>query len=61
MRRSIELQPDAKADLHLRIGWLFDAAGAKNLAAEEYKQLLLKKPNHPHKEKLQKYISENAK
>lgn len=61
MRRSIELQPDEKADLHLRIGWLYDAAGAKNLAAEEYRQLLQKKPNHPHKDKLQKYISENAK
>jgi tetratricopeptide (TPR) repeat protein len=60
MRRAIELSPDAKADLHLRIGWLFDAAGAKNLAAEEYKQLLQKKPDHPMKEKLMKYISEHA-
>ena len=61
MRRALELSPDAKADLHLRIGWLYDAAGAKELAAEEYKQLLQKKPNHPQKEKLQKYIGENAK
>ena len=60
MRRAMELSPDAKADLHLRLGWLFDAAGAKNLAAEEYKQLLQKKPSHAQKEKLQKYISENA-
>ena len=61
MRRAIELAPDAKADLHLRIGWLYNAAGAKNLAAEEYKQLLQKKPDHPFKSELLKYISENSK
>ena len=61
MRRAMELAPDAKADLHLRIGWLYDAAGAKDLAAVEYKQLLKKKPNHPLKEKLLKYINENSK
>jgi len=61
MRRAMELSPDAKADLHLRIGWLYDAAGAKNLAAEEYKQLLQKKPNHSLREQLLKYVRENAK
>ena len=61
MRRAIELAPDAKADLHLRIGWLYNAAGAKNLAVEEYKQLLQKKPDHPLKTDLLKYISENSK
>jgi len=61
MRKAIELSPAEKADLHLRIAWLYDAAGAKNLAAEEYKLLLQQKPNHPDKEKLQRYIAENAK
>jgi len=61
MRRAIELAPAEKADLHLRIAWLYDAAGAKNLAAEEYKLLLQKKPNHPEKQKLLQYIAENSK
>jgi len=60
MRRAMELAPEAKADLHLRIGWLYDAAGGKNLAAEEYKQLLQKKPDHPQKDQLLKYIKENS-
>jgi len=61
MRRAMELSPLEKADLHLRIAWLYDAAGAKDLAAEEYKLLLQQKPNFPDKEKLQRYIAENAK
>ena len=61
MRRAIELAPMEKADLHLRIAWLYDVAGAKNLAAEEYKLLLQKKPNHPEKQKLLQYIAENSK
>jgi predicted Zn-dependent protease len=61
MRRALELAPDAKADLHLRLGWLYNAAGAKNLAADEYKQLLQKKPDHALKAQLSKYIAENSK
>ena len=59
MRRAIEISPEQKADLHLRIAWLYDAAGAKNLAAEEYKLLLQKKPNHPDKQKMLDYIAAN--
>ena len=61
MRRAMELAPDEKAELHLRLGWLYDAAGAKNLAAEEYKQFLQKRPNYPQKAKLLQYIKENSK
>jgi tetratricopeptide (TPR) repeat protein len=61
MRRAMELAPDTKADLHLRLGWLFDAAGAKDQAAEEYKQFLQRRPNYPQKDKLQQYRKENAK
>jgi tetratricopeptide (TPR) repeat protein len=60
MRRAIEISPDGKADLHLRIAWLYNAAGAKDLAAAEYKLLLEKKPNHPDKQKLLQYIAENS-
>jgi predicted Zn-dependent protease len=60
MRRAIELSPMEKADLHLRIAWLYNAAGAKNLAAEEYKMLLEKKPNHPDRQKMLDYIAANS-
>jgi len=61
MRRAIEISPDGKADLHLRIAWLYNAAGAKGLAAAEYKLLLERKPNHPEKQKLLQYIADNGK
>ena len=37
-----------------------NAAGAKDLAAQEYKLLLQAKPNHPDKEKMLQYIAENS-
>ena len=60
MRKAIEIAPVEKADLRLRIAWLYNAAGAKDLAAHEYKLLLQVKPDHPEKEKLLKYIAENG-
>jgi len=60
MRRAIEISPEGKADLHLRIAWLYNAAGARNLAAAEYKLLLEKKPNYPDKQKLLDYIAQNS-
>jgi predicted Zn-dependent protease len=60
MRKAIALAPAEKADLHLRIAWLYNAAGAKNLAAKEYKQFLEQRPNYPDKAKLEQYIKENG-
>lgn len=60
MRRAIEISPIEKADLHLRIAWLYNAAGAKDQAAEEYKLLLAKVPNHPYKLKMLEYIAANS-
>lgn len=59
-RKAIEVAPSEKADLYLRIGALYHAAGGKALAAEEYKKLLQIRPEHPDKEKLLKYINENS-
>ncbi|MFL6466763.1 MAG: tetratricopeptide repeat protein [Pyrinomonadaceae bacterium] len=59
MNRAIELDPNGKADLHLRIAALYNVAGAKDLAANEYKLFLQKRPNYPDREKMEKYISEN--
>lgn len=59
LNEAIRLAPIEKADVHLRLAALYNAAGAKNLAAVEYKLFLEKVPNHPDKEKLKKYIDEN--
>ena len=59
MNRAIEIDPDGKAELHLRIAALYNAAGAKNLAANEYKLFLQKKPNYPDRQRMEKYIAEN--
>ena len=59
MNRAIEIAPLEKAELHLRIAALYDAAKAKNLAANEYRLFLKKKPDFPDKQKLEAYIFEN--
>ncbi len=55
-RKAIELDPKSKAILHLRIGSIYDAAGSKDLAAAEYKLLLVAFPDHPDRQSLAKYI-----
>jgi len=57
---ALRLAPLAKAELHLRLAWLYNAKGYKDKAAEEYKQFLKKNPNHPDKEKMEKYIKDNS-
>lgn len=50
-----------KPEAHLRLGWLYNAAGMKDKAALEYEQFLKKKPDYPDRKKLQDYISANKK
>lgn len=57
--QSIKLDPVGMADGHLLIARLYELAGAKNLAAREYKAFLLKVPDYAEKAKLEKYIKEN--
>ena len=61
LNEAIRLAPIEKAELHLRLAALYNAAGAKEKAAMEYKLFLQKMPNHPDKDKLTKYINENVK
>ncbi len=61
LNRAIALAPVEKADLHLRLAALYDAANLKPRAVEEYKQFLVKRPDHPDKKKFEKYIQENQK
>jgi Tfp pilus assembly protein PilF len=50
-----------KADAHLRLATLYNAAGLKSQAAAEYEQFLKKKPDYPSREKLEQYIAEQKK
>lgn len=58
---ALRLDPNGKAEVHLRLAALYHGAGAKDRAAAEYEQFLLKRPEHPEKKKLQDYVSENKK
>lgn len=50
-----------RSDAHLRLGWLYNAAGYKDKAAIEYEEYLKKNPNYPERNKLKEYISANKK
>jgi len=49
------------ADAHLLLGALYNGAGMKDKAADEYEQYLKKKPDDPDKKTLEQYISANKK
>lgn len=59
LNEALRLAPVEKAELHLRLASLYDAAGLKGKAATEYKLFLEKRPDHPEKAQLQKYIADN--
>jgi tetratricopeptide (TPR) repeat protein len=48
-------------EAHLRLGWLYNAAGMKDKAAVEYEEFLKKKPDYPDRAKLKEYIQANKK
>lgn len=48
-------------EAHLRLGWLYNAAGLKDKAAIEYEEFLKKKPDYPDRAKLKEYIQANKK
>jgi Flp pilus assembly protein TadD len=58
---ALKLDPIARADAHLRLATLYNAAGMKDKAAIEYVEFLKKKPDYPDKKKLEQYIAENKK
>ncbi len=59
LNEAIRLAPVEKADIHLRLATLYNAANLKDRAVNEYKLFLQKKPDHPEKSKLEKYIKDN--
>jgi len=50
-----------KPEAHLRLGALYNAAGLKAKAVEEYEQFLKKKPDYKDRKVLEQYISDNKK
>jgi Flp pilus assembly protein TadD len=50
-----------RPDAHLRLGWLYNAAGMKDKAALEYEEYLKKTPDYPERNKLKEYIAANKK
>ena len=60
MNEAIRLAPKEKAELHLRLATLYNAAGAKPQAVNEYKLFLQKRPDFKDKDKIEKYIRDNS-
>ncbi|MCU1265670.1 MAG: hypothetical protein JWM21_1988 [Acidobacteria bacterium] len=58
---ALKLDPNGKAEAHLRLAALYNGAGLKERAATEYANFLKKKPDYPDKKKLQAYIARNRK
>jgi len=52
---------NGRPEAHLRLGWLYNAAGMKDKAAIEYEEYLKKNPDYPEKNKLKEYIATNKK
>ena len=59
LNEAIRLAPVEKADIHLRLATLYNAANLKDRAVNEYKLFLQKKPDYAEKAKLEKYIKDN--
>lgn len=61
LNEAIRLDPVGRADAHLRLATLYNAAGLKDRAALEYEEFLKKKPDFPDRKKLEDYITANKK
>jgi Tfp pilus assembly protein PilF len=61
LNEALRLDPQGKADAHLLLAALYDAAGLKDRAAIEYEQFLAKRRDYVDRKKLERYISEHRK
>jgi tetratricopeptide (TPR) repeat protein len=52
---------NGKPEAHLRLGWLYNAAGLKDKAAIEYEEFLKKQPSYGGRQSLEDYIAANKK
>ena len=56
---ALKLDPIGKAEAHLRLATLYNAAGLKQKAAAEYAAFLKKRPDYPERKRLEQYIANN--
>ena len=61
LNQALKLDPVGRAEAHLRLAALYDAAGLKEKAVAEYESFLKKKPDYAEKKKLEQYIAQNKK
>ena len=61
LNEAIRLEPNEKAEIHLRLATLYNSAGMKDRAASEYRLFLQKRPGFKEKSRLEAYISEHGK
>jgi len=61
LNEALRLDPNGKADAHLLLAALYEGAGMRDRAANEYEQFLAKRPNYSDRKKLERYISEHKK
>lgn len=59
LHEALKLDPSSMAEAHLRLAALYNGAGMKDKAAEEYEQFLKKKPDYQERKKLEEYIAAN--
>lgn len=60
LNEAIKLSPVEKAEIHLSLAALYNGAGLKDKAIEEYKMFLQKVPNFAEQGKIEKYITDNS-
>lgn len=58
--QALKLDPDGMAEVHIRLGQLYTAAGYKDRAAAEYALFLKKRPDDSRRDELEKFIKENG-
>ena len=61
LNEALKLDPYGMAQVHLRLARLYNAAGLKSKAAEEYEAFLKKRPDYPDRKTLEQYITQNRK
>ncbi len=59
LAEALRLDPIGKAQAHLRLAALFNGAGMKDKAANEYQEFLKKQPSYKDRRRLEEYIKEN--
>jgi len=59
LNEAIKFDPVGMAECHLILANLYDINNLKKLASKEYKAFIAKVPNHPDKQRMEKYITDN--